>query len=136
MVGRLADSMRIQRAVLWLSLVSFGGFGAAFTAFPRRMASFVDVALPTDTALVDFTATYGGLELGLAVFLWWCTRRDVRVPLGLVAAGCGLAGFAIVRLAGILLSSDIKPMLYGVLIAEIAGALVNFWAAGRPPEHR
>ena len=123
--------MRIPRAVLWLSILSYGGFGAAFTAFPRRMASFVDVVLPTDTALVDFTATYGGLELGFAVFLWWCTRRDARVPLGLVAAGCGLAGFALVRLAGFLLSTDIKPMLYGVLIAESAGALLNFWTARR-----
>ena len=123
--------MRTARAVLWLSVITFAGFGLAFTAFPRAMAAFVEIPLPTDTALVDFTATYGGFELGFAAFLWVCTRQEQRVRVGLLAAGCSLAGFALVRLAGILLASRVEPLLYVVLIAESAGVLLNFWAAGR-----
>lgn len=58
-------------------------------------------------------------------------RQDRRVPLGLVAAGCALSGFALVRLGGILLSTRVEPLIYIVLVAEAVGALLNFWAARR-----
>ena len=127
--------MRIGLILLWLSLVTFAGFGFACAFFPHSMAALVEISLPTDTARVDFVATYGGLELGFAAFLWVCTRKDERVRIGLLATGCALCGFAVTRLVGIVLADRVLPILYAALIAEIAATLLAFWAAGRVEAH-
>jgi hypothetical protein len=123
--------MHLPRVVLWLSAVSFAGFGTAFTLFPVRMAALVEIELPTDTARTDLVATYGGFELGVAFFLWLCTRDDARVRLGLLASGCALTGFASARLFGILTSNAVRPAIYAALTLEILGAVLSFWAAGK-----
>jgi Domain of unknown function (DUF4345) len=131
LVDNVQDAPLVARLVLWLSAFTFAGFGLAFALFPHPMAALVDIELPSDTARVDFAATYGGLELGLALFLLLCTRRDADVRLGLLASGCSLAGFAAARLAGILLSGPVAPLMYIVLVAEIGGSALSFWAATR-----
>ncbi len=123
--------MNLQRIVLWLGVLGFAGFGIAFALFPTPMAALVDIQLPTDTARVDFVATYGGFEIGFAAFLWLCTRDPNRLALGLLAAGMALAGFASTRLLGLLLSNDVRPVLYLVAALELSGAVLELWAARR-----
>ncbi len=121
----------MPRVVLWIAAVTFAGFGIAFAAFPHQMAAGVDIELPTHTATTDFIATYGGFEIGFAVFLFLCLRRDDRVRLGLLASGWAVAGFAVSRALGILLFGDVRPVLTGVLLFESTAAAVAFWAARR-----
>jgi hypothetical protein len=121
----------VPRLVLWIAAVAFAGFGAAFAAFPHQMAAAVDIQLTTDTATTDYIATYGGFQIGFAVFLFLCLRRDDRVRLGLLASGWAVAGFAVSRALGILLFGDVRPVLAGVLAFESAAAAVAFWAARR-----
>jgi hypothetical protein len=122
---------RLPRVVLWIAAVAFAGFGVAFAAFPHQMAAPVDIQLTTDTATTDYIATYGGFQIGFAVFLFLCLRRDDRVRLGLLASGCAAAGFAVSRALGILLFGDVRPVLTGVLVFEAISAAVAFWAARR-----
>lgn len=123
---------RLPAVVLWLTIGVFAGFGAAFVIAPARMAGLVDVVLPTPTARIDFVATYGGLELGFAAFLVVCARRPELVGIGLLAAGFCLLGFALARGAGLATAAgEVRPILYGLLLAEAAGAALCFWAAGR-----
>ncbi len=119
----------VARVVLWLAIVTFAGFGLAFALFPHQMAALVDIQLPTGTATTDFIATYGGFEIGFAVFLVTCTRTDEGVRVGLLASGCAVAGFAVSRLAAILLLPDVRPVLQRVFVFEAACAAVAFWAA-------
>ena len=121
----------MPRLVLWIAAVLFAAFGIAFALAPHRLAATVDIQLPTDTAVTDFVATYGGFQIGFAVFLGVCLRRPGRVRLGLLASGCAVAGFAVSRAVGILLLRDVRPVLYGVLLFEATAAAVAFWAAGR-----
>ena len=123
--------MAIARLVLWLCALTFAGFGVAFALFPRAMAAVVEIELPTDTARVDFIATYAGFQLGLAVFLYLCARHDASVRPGLIASGCALAGFALARLTAILLSGPVAGLMYIVLTAEVTGSVLSFWAARR-----
>ena len=125
--------MQASRVVLWICLLGFAAFGLAFTLFPAPMAALVQIELPTDTARTDFVATYGGLELGVAAFLWVCTRRDERVHLGLVASALVLAGFGITRLAGILSSQRTEPVELVFLGIEIFGVVLSYWALRRHP---
>ena len=121
----------MPRIVLWVAAIAFAGFGVAFAVFPHAMAATVDIQLPTATATTDFVATYGGFEIGFAVFLFLCLRRDDRVRLGLLASGWAVAGFAVSRAAGIMLLPGVRPVLYGVLVFEASCAAVAFWAARR-----
>ena len=118
----------MARGILLLSALLFAGFGAAFTLFPHRLAATVGIQLTTSVARTDFAATYGGFELGFAVFLAICASRPAWVRPGLVASGCAIAGFASVRLVGILIAPELSLLMVGVLIFEAAGSALSFWA--------
>lgn len=119
----------IRIAVLGLMAAAFAGFGVAFTVAPDGMAATIDIALPTDAARIDFVATYGGFEIGFAIFLAICTRRAAWVQPGLIASGCALGGFTVLRGAGILLSDAPGGLMYALLAMEAAGCALAFWAA-------
>ena len=115
--------------MLAAAAVLFAAFGIAFAAFPYRLAALVDIALPTSTATIDFIATYGGFEIGFAVFLFKCLARPERVRLGLLASGCAVAGFAIARAIALLVVGGAKPVIYGALAFETVCATLAFVAA-------
>jgi hypothetical protein len=126
-----ARALLVPRLVLATAAVLFAAFGIAFAAAPGRLAATVDLPLPTTTATADFVATYGGFEIGFAVFLFTCLARPERVRLGLLASGWAVAGFAIARGAAILVLGGVKPVLYYALVFEVVCATIAFVAATR-----
>ena len=119
------------RLVLAAAAVLFAAFGIAFTVAPHRLAALVDIPLTTSTATIDFMATYGGFEIGFAIFLFLCLRRPDRVRLGLLASGCAVAGFGVTRAAALFALGGAKPVMYGALIFEVVCATLAFVAARR-----
>jgi hypothetical protein len=119
------------RLVLATAAVLFAAFGVAFAVAPHRLASMVDIALPTNTATIDFVATYGGFEIGFAIFLVSCLMRPERVRLGLLASGWAVTGFAVTRAIGLLVVGAATPVIYGALAFETACATLAFVAAAR-----
>src|SRR3990172_7863638 len=118
----ISVSMRLARAVLWLCSLLFALFGAASVLAPRFIAAAADIELPTTTARIDFAATYGGLELGVAAFLAFCAQNHERVRLGLLATAFCITGFALTRGIGIILAKgEVRPILYPVLALELSG---------------
>jgi hypothetical protein len=118
----------IPYSVLAFTAASFLGFGCAFTFWPEAMARVVEIGLPTATSRVDLAATYGGFELGFAMFLLLCLRRRAWVEPGLYAGALALAGFAIVRLGTLLLIGlPVRPAIYLALALEIGGVILNLW---------
>jgi hypothetical protein len=121
----------LPRFVLAVAAVLFAAFGMAFAVAPHRLAATVDLPLPTTTATADFMATYGGFEIGFAVFLFICLARPERVRIGLLASGCAVAGFAVTRGVAILALGSVKPIMYQVLAFETVCATIAFYAASR-----
>ena len=117
-----------RRILLWLCSGAFATAGTAFRACPMPLARLVEIGLPTTTARIEFAAMYGGLQLGIAAFLVYCTIRPERACIGLLASGCAAAGFAIVR-AGGLLAGSAKPLVWVMLAIELLAAGLCFWAA-------
>ena len=128
--------MVLVRGILWFLALGFAGFGTAYALWPMAMAALTDIALPSNAARIDFAATYGGLQLGLATFLALCGRRPGWLGAGLVASGCVLLGLAIVRAAGVLWSGGARPSIYAGLAIELGGATVALWAARRIGNYR
>jgi hypothetical protein len=124
--------MRLAQAILWLNSILFAFFGAASVLAPNFIAALADINLPTKTARIDFAATYGGFELGMATFLAFCTQRHDRVRLGLLATAFCITGFALARGIGIILAKgEVRLILYLVLALELSGLTLFFWAARR-----
>jgi hypothetical protein len=121
--------MWLPRIVLLLASLTFAGFGFAFAISPSPMARTIDIELPTDVARTDFIATYGGFELGMALFLFLCWRQPAWTRIGLIASGCAVGGFAVGRLAGILTSATTSPLMLGVFAFEATATLVALWAS-------
>jgi hypothetical protein len=121
----------VPRVVLGAAAVLFAAFGMAFAVAPRRLAALVDIPLQTNTATIDFIATYGGFEIGFAIFLFTCLARPERVRLGLLASGWAVTGFAVTRAIGLLVLGGAKPVMYGALAFEVACATLAFVAAAR-----
>jgi hypothetical protein len=120
-------SVNYARVLLAAVAAVFAALGTAFALAPAYMAGLVDIVLPTPTARADLAATYGGLELGLAVYLLACLRSGAIRP-GLLAAGWCLAGFAAVRGAHLVTGGGAR-LLWAILVAEVVGAVLLFWAA-------
>ncbi len=118
----------MPRVVLVLLAMSFIGFGLAFTLKPLEMAQVLDISLFTPTARTDFRAIYGGLEVGLGLFLLTCAFRRHLVGPGLQAGAWAFAGLAAVRFVGLTLEGFGQPLMIVLLIAETVAAGLALWA--------
>src|SRR5215207_5304112 len=121
----------MPRVVLAAAAVLFAAFGLLFAVAPHRTAGMVDIPLQSNTATIDFVATYGGFEIGFAIFLFTCLARPERVRLGLLASGWAVTGFAVTRAIGLLVLGGAKPVMYGALGFEVACATLAFVPAAR-----
>jgi hypothetical protein len=115
--------------ILLLTGLGFLGFGIAYALAPVRLGALTDVAPATPTARADFTATYGGFQIGFGVFLLACTRAAGWVAPGLWAATAALAGFASVRgIASLLGPGQVRRSIWFGLALERGGVALNAWA--------
>ncbi|HEX6434151.1 MAG TPA: DUF4345 family protein [Gemmatimonadales bacterium] len=118
----------LPTVVLFLTGIGFLGFGAAAALSPSRTAAFTQLLLPTPTARTDFAATYGGFQLGFGLFLIACTQTQGWIEPGLWAAVAALAGFAVVRVLGILLAGGrVHWGIWFALALELVGTALNLW---------
>jgi len=135
--------MPTSRRIIWrgrtlrILALGFAGFGLAYVVRAPQMAALTGIVLPTPTASIDFAATYGGAQLGLAMFLGFCARERPRYRLGLLAGGWTLAGIGAVRLVGLVLArGGAAPVLYaGLAIELLAAALAFLMATKTRPVH-
>jgi hypothetical protein len=110
--------MKLARAVLVFAALVFFTFGMGFLLVPVQWAEAVDIALPTALARTDLRATYGGLEIGVALFLALCAVRAEWVRPGLVALMLAAGGFGAGRLAGIVVERSAGPLMLGFALLE------------------
>jgi hypothetical protein len=90
------------------------------------MASLTEIPLPTPTARIDFTATYGGLQVGFGLFLLISAGRSGWTESGLLAAGIALGGMVLARLGSLAAAGGHLTRPIGVGIAlELSAALAN-----------
>ena len=119
--------------VLVLAGLGFAGFGAWLVFDPGGLAR-VDIAASAPQGLVELRAFYGGMELGLGLFLLACAAkpewREAGLWLVLLANGAtGLARVAGIAAAGWLFT----PFLVGALVWEFGFAVLGALAVRQLP---
>lgn len=120
--------MTAPRLILTLCALAFIGFGLVFLVSPAPMARFVDLELLTPTAFTEVRAMYGGLEIGIGVFLLTAVARRDHVVLGLRVALFAFVGLAAGRLIGLVVDGPWQPVMWLLVAAEITAAALAWWA--------
>lgn len=122
--------MKLARLLLFVSAWMFLGLGVAFVVNPQGMAGGIEIVLPTATARTDLMATYGGIELGLGVFLLLCWRRREWLGAGLMLNGLVFAGLGSTRLLGMAQAGfAVHSMMFWFVVIETVVAVLSFWGA-------
>jgi hypothetical protein len=128
--------MRFARVVLFVAGAIYLLFGALFLVQPDRSAGWVDLQLGSPSARTEIRAFYGGLEIGLALFLAGCAFSSRWITAGLVALATACACTAAGRIVGMLVdgsSSTIILVSLAVELAIVAVAVVALWRVGHRP---
>lgn len=119
--------MKFSNGLVLVNGILFIGFGLGFILAPVFFFTlFTDGQLTTPSAIIDVRATYGGLGLGLGIWLITCAKRNIR--LGLVGSLIVLAAIVIGRITGIALSGHANTFMYVFLAAELAFFLATWYA--------
>lgn len=111
----------LQKVVLAITAVVYAAIGVAFIAVPDSLLPRVNISAPPGAALTDIRAVYGGLDLGIGLFLAFCYVRR-QIAIGLYASAFTLAGLAGARTIGIILQPEQNSITYYLLATEIIGA--------------
>jgi len=120
--------MVFARIVLCLSGLLFVGFGGWMLLRPEALGAFVKLDAGDPATLAEVRAFYGGLEIGLGLFLLGAAaiRRAVVPGLVLVLLACG--GTAIGRGAGLALDGPDPWGMLPFLTVEVAATLLAAFA--------
>jgi hypothetical protein len=116
---------------LLLDALLFGAFGALYWVIPEQMAVKVGIVVTGRPGIIDLQGLYGGLEVGLAAFLIYCTRSPERLRLGLVAGSFALAAIALSRIVAIVHFGLPDAGVAGLVALDLCGAILNIAVLSR-----
>jgi hypothetical protein len=120
--------MRFARFVLIVQAVVMIGFSLAYWLRPYEMANLNGMLLMETASVSHMRVYYGGLQLGLALFLLWATQLPERAKAALVMLVITMLALAAGRLGslwldgGELIGFDLASLIYRLLAAALAAA--------------
>ena len=112
-----------------------GGLGSLYLIHPDALRDSAAISPESPAALAEIRSTYGGLHVGIAIFLLACAAREGTRRVGLLFCGLAFAGAGIARVAGILefQAADLKQVVTASLelaFSAITLLLYRKWPAG------
>ena len=87
---------------LWFGACLMGGLGLLYLLHPEALRDNAGISSDSPAALAEIRSTYGGLHVGIALFLVVCAAREGSRRTGLLFCGLAFACAGIGRFAGIL----------------------------------
>ena len=115
--------MRLPVLALTLGALGFLAFGVTLLGAPELLA-LIEVDTVTATARSDVRAVYGGMELGVGLFLVVCARRAEWRRAGLVAQAFAMSGVVTGRLVSLAVDGVPRAIAFAFWGVELAGALL------------
>ncbi len=120
--------MRFARFVLIVQAVIMIGFSLAYWLRPYEMANLNGMLLMESASVSHMRVYYGGLQLGLALFLLWAMQVPERARAALVMLVITMLALVAGRLGslwldgGELIGFDLASLIYRVCAALLAAA--------------
>ncbi len=120
------------RLFLFVQIVLLAGFGLTYFIRPQETANLSGMLLMEPAAVTDVRAYYGGLQLGLAVWLGLALLRGDLLRPALMLLVLLYASLFLGRLGGLFLDGGAQQTfnLYAMLV-ELVSALLAFWLLRR-----
>ena len=130
--------MRIPVRLLGVSGILFGaclmgGLGLLYLLHPDALRDRAGISPDSPSALAEIRSTYGGLHVGIALFLLACAAREGRRRTGLLFCGLAFAGAGIARFAGILEFQAAEFDQIVIASLEIAFSVVSLFLYSKWP---
>lgn len=113
----------MDRALILVTAAICAAIGLFFMAAPDRAAAAVGIALTNPTARIDVQATYGGMCVGLGVWMAACAQRPEWNRVGLIGVGATFGGLALGRGLAMARGTPAEPMMWLFLGIEVAFAV-------------
>jgi hypothetical protein len=117
------------RVVVAASGLVFLGIGVLFLLHPTTVA-LVGLPVKSAKAASDVRAVFGGLELGLGVFLVWAAAWPAWIRAGLAAQVTTFGGLVTGRIMGLAFEGWPGLLSLGLFAAEAVGLGLGLLAAG------
>ena len=118
--------MSLDRVVLALSSAFVLLAGISCLIAPASFAQQAGLAA-APSVLTEIRAFYGGLQIGIGCFLFWCIRQRTLTFAGLLLVGLAVGGAGIGRGFGMLV--DQVPTAFHLTNLAIEGATVGLVGA-------
>ncbi|MEO8160882.1 MAG: DUF4345 family protein [Arenimonas sp.] len=118
--------------VLALCAVGFLGFGLWLLVDPGALGK-IGIVSTSSTGQIELRAFYGGMEIGLAIFLGWCAFRPEWQQAGLWLVLLTNGGAGLARIIGIVAAGSFGTYLGWALVWELGFAALAGLALARAP---
>jgi hypothetical protein len=128
-----ASVMKLAKTLLIGSAIIFVLVGAAFLFLPQQYAAVLEISALTPLGRTDLRATYGGLELGIGIFLIVCVGRRGWIRQGLWALALTTGGFATGRLIGFVSERSAPQLMLIFLVIEVVVTCLSIVSLRRLP---
>jgi len=121
--------MQLGRTLLWVNAGLFIAFGVGFALAPAYFAGLFTGDVPSTTsAAIDMRATYGGLGIGVGI---WLLLSQGQTRLGLQGLCAVLGAIAFGRALGLGIDGSANGFMLAFLASEIGMLLLAFYAMRR-----
>ncbi len=115
--------IRVAQLALALNGLAFLGFGLIFAVDPDGMMASLDLEISSGVARTDLRAIYGGLEVGLGLWLLLACARPSLHTAGLISGALVTGGLVCGRGLGMLLDGA-DPLNPTLIASEFAAFLL------------
>lgn len=128
--------MRAAKIYLYLMGLMSVVFGVAYLISPELFTDSMEFGVLAPAAMSDVRATYGGFQIGMGLFMFWCAGRDSRLYPGMLLTLLSVAGIAICRAIGmfVLDGSSSNETLMGTLGLEVVLLVITVVLLARMPK--
>ncbi|MFA5684985.1 MAG: DUF4345 domain-containing protein [Lysobacteraceae bacterium] len=127
----------LSRLTLWLAGLGFLGFGIACLIAPVATLAAAGMEVAGAVAATELRAFYGGLEIGLGLFIVATALSEQRHRAGLWLCLAAYGGIGLARALGMALDGISTTFLCSALAVELALALLAALCLWRSPRaHR
>ena len=124
--------MRNPVRLLGISAILFGaclmgGLGSLYLLEPSDVRDALGISPENPSALAEIRSTYGGLHVGIALFLIACAAREGTRRAGLLFCGLAFLGAGLARFAGVLefQTTEARPIVIASL--EVLFSAITLW---------
>ncbi|MBM9576876.1 DUF4345 domain-containing protein [Leptospira sp. 201903070] len=121
----------VSKIFLLANIAVYEAFAIGFFLFPARLATWIGIEIRTTSALADFRAMYGGLCLGVGVFLLLGVFKKERVQAGILLSITTAGGLFLGRICTVLWDGPVNEYIYFSMSTEIVAVVIGVWILKR-----